>query len=251
MTILSILFATSIIASIAVLSGLLLSWKPHITDRILPGLVGLAAGTMLGSSFLHILPEAFELLDAERALAISLASFTFFFLIEKIFHWHHCHEIDCADSQHHHSMGYINLIGDGFHNFLDGMIIAAAFMVDPWLGMTTSTVIVLHELPQELGDFGVLLSSGFSRKKAILSNTFIALTVVLGGLFAYFFRFQTETLTTYLLPIAAGNFIYLSASDLVPIMKDDTHRPRSLVVFSLYLVGIALILLSSHFGPHH
>jgi zinc and cadmium transporter len=232
-------------------SGLLLAWKPHLTDRILPGLVGLAAGTMLGSAFLHILPESFEFLSPTAALAISLASFTFFFLMEKVFHWHHCHETDCEDAQHHHSMGYINLVGDGFHNFLDGMIIAAAFMVSPWLGFSTSFVIALHELPQELGDFGVLLSSGFSRNQALLSNFVIGCAAIFGGCFAYFFQFQTVALTQYLLPVAAGNFIYLAASDLVPVMKDDKHVARSFLVFSLYLIGIASIILSGFFFPEH
>ncbi len=251
MTFLLVLLSTSLIAAVAVFSGVLLAWKPHITDRILPGLVGLAAGTMLGSSFLHILPESFEFISPESSLAITLASFTFFFLVEKLFHWHHCHELDCENEHHQPSMGYINLIGDSFHNFLDGMILAAAFMINPWLGITTSFVIALHELPQELGDFGVLLRSGFSRRKALLSNFVIALSIIAGGSFAYFFQLQTLTLTKFLLPIAAGNFIYLAASDLVPIMKDDSHRSRSLLVFALFLIGIATIILSGIFSPEH
>lgn len=247
MIILSILSATTVVALIALLSAALLAWKVHLVERFVPGLVGLAAGTMLASSFLHILPEAIEALPAHTVFTLTLISFIGFFLFEKLFHWQHCHEMDCDE----HQFGYINLLGDALHNFLDGLVIAAAFLVDPWLGVTTTLAIALHEIPQEIGDFGVLLLSGFALKKAILSNFFVALTVVLGGLIGYFFGHQLTVVSLYLLPIAAGNFLYLSASDLVPEMRDDRHRGRSIFVFLLFLVGVCLVPLAGSLAPEH
>lgn len=247
MTLVLILLSTGFISLIAVLSALLLAWKVKQITSFIPALVALAAGTLLSSAFLHLLPEALHLLPAETAFAITLVSFIGFFLLEKIFHWRHCHDIDCAE----HQFGYINLIGDAIHNFVDGLVIAAAFIVDPWLGLMTAFALALHEIPQEMGDFGVLLLSGFSTRKALIANFSVALSVILGGLAGFIFHNEFQSITPYLLPIAAGNFLYLSASDLIPEMRDDHHRSRSMVVFLLFLIGVCLIPVADYIMPAH
>jgi len=247
MTLTYILLASTSMSLIALLSALALSWRVRFTNRVLPLLVALAAGTMLSAAFLHLLPESFEHLPPQTALTVTLISFVAFFLLEKIFHWRHCHEIECAD----HQFAYINLIGDALHNFVDGMVIAAAFIVDPWLGLTTTLALALHEIPQEMGDFGVLLLSGFTPKKAVWSNLFVSLTSLVGALAGYLFHLELATSTIYLLPIAAGNFLYLAASDLIPEIRNDHHRSRSVVVFLMFLVGICLIPLLGYYLPEH
>jgi zinc and cadmium transporter len=242
----SILLSTGIISTVALFGGWILTINRKLTNRILPHLVGLAAGTMLASSFLHLLPEALEVLDPELTLQLTLASFIIFLIIEKLFHWHH-HEL----KTHRHHLGVINLIGDTLHNFLDGFVIAAAFLINPALGITTTLAVALHELPQEIGDFGILLLSGFSQRKALIFNFLVATTIMLGGITAYLFQSQMAAFSTYLLPIAAGNFLYLSATDLIPEIRNEHSRVRSFIIFLFFILGITLIPLIGAFEPEH
>jgi len=160
-----------------------------------------------------------------------------FYLIEKIFHWRHCHQDHCDV----HTFGYVNLIGDSIHNFIDGLIIAATFLVDVRLGITTSLAIALHEIPQEIGDFGVLLYAGFERMKALVLNFLVALTVVAGGIVGYFLSFRLEGLLVYLLPLAAGGFLYISTSDLIPEIRKETNLKKSLLSFTFFIIGILIM----------
>jgi len=192
---------------------------------------------LVGGAFLHLLPEASEGMDSERLFFVVLISFVSFFLIEKIFHWHHCHKENCEI----HTFGYMNLVGDSLHNFIDGLIIASAFLVDFKLGVATTLAIALHEIPQEISDFGVLIHAGFSRKKALILNYIIATTVILGGVVGYFSAFYINGIVPYLLSIASGGFIYIAASDLMPEIRKEVDFKKSIKSFIIFLLGIILM----------
>jgi len=218
--------------------------KEKLLQKILLFLVSLSAGALMGGAFIHLLPEAQEKYRDGNMFLIVLLSFIFFFFVEKLLHWRHCHKGECEI----HTFGYMNLFGDAVHNFIDGLVIAATFLTDIKLGIATSLAVFLHEIPQEIGDFGVLLYSGFGRKKAIISNFLVALTAVLGGLIGYFLSFSIDRFTTYLLPFTAGGFIYIAASDLMPEIRKETNLKKSLVSFAIFIVGILLMFLVKFIG---
>jgi zinc and cadmium transporter len=137
----------------------------------------------------------------------------------------------------------MNLVGDSLHNFIDGLVIAGAFLVDIKLGIATTIAIAIHEIPQEIGDFGVLIHAGFNKKRALVVNYLVALTVVLGGVVGYFLSFSLNSIIPYLLPFAAGGFIYIAASDLMPELRKETNLKRSISSFAVFILGIALMLL--------
>ncbi len=239
------IIASTFLISLASLIGVFtISIKEKILSKFLLLLISLSAGALMGGAFLHLLPEASEKLDTEVMYLIVLISFVLFFLIEKLLHWRHCHKKNCDV----HTFGYMNLFGDTVHNFIDGLVIASTFLIDVKLGVITSFAIALHEIPQEIGDFGVLLYSGFSRKKALISNFLIALTAVFGGVFGYFLSFQIENITSYLLPFAAGGFIYIAASDLMPEIRKETSLKKSMLSFGVFLVGILIMFLVKFIG---
>jgi zinc and cadmium transporter len=239
------IITSTFLISIASLVGVFtISIKEKILSKFLLFLISLSAGALMGGAFLHLLPEASEKLNNENMYSIVLFSFILFFLIEKVLHWRHCHKKNCDV----HTFGYMNLFGDAVHNFIDGLVIASTFLIDVKLGVITSFAIALHEIPQEIGDFGVLLYSGFSRKKALYSNFLVALTAVFGGIFGYFLSFQIENMTSYLLPFAAGGFIYIAASDLMPEIRKETSLKKSLLSFGIFLVGITIMYLVKFIG---
>ncbi|MDZ7586329.1 MAG: ZIP family metal transporter [Patescibacteria group bacterium] len=239
MTTLSLILLSTFIISLGSLVGVLtLAVKPKTLDRFLMTLVSLSAGVLMATAFLHLLPESVKLLPGQMPFTFTLFSFIGFFLIEKLLHWHHCHHISC----HQHTFGYMNLIGDSLHNFIDGLIIAAAFASGFRLGWLTVLAIALHEIPQEISDFGVLLYSGWSRRKALISNFLVSLTSVAGGLIGYLLS-DLHQFSAYLMPIAAGGFIYIAASDLLPEMRKESSIKKSLFNFSVFLIGIVLMLI--------
>lgn len=238
MTLFYIIFA-NIFVSLGALLGLLPLVLGKKIQKILVFLVALSAGTLLGDAFLHLLPEAVEALPADLVFLLVLLSFIGFFIIERYLHWRHCHDQECNE----HTFGTMNLIGDGVHNFIDGLIIAAAFVVSPELGIITTFAVALHEIPQEIGDFGVLLHSGWSSKKALLANFTVACFSVIGGITGYLLAGTVENFVIYLLPIAAGGFIYIAASDLLPEFKKETDSARSITSLALFLLGVVLMYL--------
>ncbi|PIV37503.1 ZIP family metal transporter, partial [Candidatus Roizmanbacteria bacterium CG02_land_8_20_14_3_00_36_15] len=239
------IIASTFLISLASLIGVFtISIKEKILSKFLLLFISLSAGALMGGAFLHLLPEASEKLNNKNLYPIVLFSFVLFFLIEKLLHWRHCHKKNCDV----HTFGYINLFGDAVHNFIDGLVIAATFLIDIKLGIITSFAIALHEIPQEVGDFGVLLYSGFSRQKALFANFLVALTAVFGGIFGYFLSFQIENIISYLLPFTAGGFIYISASDLMPEIRKETSLKKSMLSFSIFLLGIAIMYLVKFIG---
>ncbi|MFC1647164.1 ZIP family metal transporter [Patescibacteria group bacterium] len=218
--------------------------KEKLLSKILLLMVSLSTGALMGGAFIHLLPEASEHLDPVELNMVVLVAFITFFFIEKIFHWRHCHKGECDV----HTFGYMNLVGDALHNFIDGMLIAAAFMTNINLGIVTTFAVSLHEIPQEIGDFGVLLYSGFSKKKAILSNFFVALIAIAGGILGYILSGYSEGVSLYLLPFAAGGFIYIAASDLMPEIRKVKTMKESFATFGVFLVGIFLMFLLKFVG---
>lgn len=213
--------------------------KKQTLHRITLFLVSLSAGALMGGAFLHLLPEASAEVEINKLYLIVLVAFIFFFLMEKLLFWRHCHKENCSI----HTFGYMNLVGDSLHNFIDGLIIASTFLIDIKLGMVTTLAIALHEIPQEIGDFGVLIHAGFEKKKALIVNYLVALTVVLGGIIGYFISFNLHEIIPYLLPFAAGGFIYIAASDLMPELRKETNLKRSISSFAVFILGIVLMFL--------
>lgn len=235
---LQILLATFIVSLISFVGILTLALKRNFLEKILLAIMSFAAGALIGSAFLHLIPEASEKLPSFSVSLYVLLGFTLFFLMEKILHWRHCHEKECKI----HPFSYLILAGDAVHNFADGLIIAASFILSPLIGLTSTVAIAIHEIPQEIGDFSILIYGGMTAKKALLLNFFIALTAILGGIIGFLVS-ESSIITTFILPIAAGGFIYIAASDLLPELKKETKLRKSLFDFMLFLAGIILMLL--------
>jgi zinc and cadmium transporter len=235
-----IVISTFVISILAFLGILTLFLKEELLKKILLALVGLSAGALLGGAFLHLIPEAVEKFRTFDVFLYVLVGFVVFFLVEKLFHWRHCHEGICPV----HTFGYMNILGDGIHNFIDGLIIAASFTADWRLGIVTALAVGLHEIPQEIGDFGVLVYAGFKKAKALLLNYLAAVTVVLGGVVGFFLLDFIEPASSFLLPFAAGGFIYVAASDLIPEIGKEIKLKRSLAAFAVFLIGIGIALLA-------
>ena len=229
-----ILIAVFLISLISFVGAFSLFLKKNMLTRFLLLFIAFAAGAMLGGAFLHLLPESLSL--GENLFVYVILGIVLFFLLEKFLYWRHCHNGICEV----HPFTYLNLIGDGIHNFIDGMIIAASFMGGMELGISTTLAVALHEVPQELGDFSVLIYGGMDSKKALFYNFLSALTAVAGALFVYFF-FSFASFGKYLLPLAAGSFIYIASSDLIPELHKTGRLSDSVAQFLLFLLGIALM----------
>lgn len=233
----------AIVVSLLALVGILfISINKRRLEKILLVLVGLSAGALLGGAFLHLIPEAVEEAMSLNLFIYILVGFVGFFFIERVMHWHHCHKTGSCEVHDLKTFKYMNLIGDSIHNFIDGLIIAASFLVNTALGISTTIAIIAHEIPQEIGDFGVLVYGGWSRSKALFFNFLTALTSVAGAIVGYFLASATEHFTIFLVPFAAGGFIYIAASDLIPELHREARLKKSLMSFLFFLIGIGLML---------
>jgi zinc and cadmium transporter len=230
--------AISLIAWIGILTVFL---NDALLDRILLVLVALAAGALIGGAFLHLLPRAIREYGATDTLPMFLyliGGFCLFYVLEQFIHWHHHH----GATHDRDAVSYLVLISDTVHNFIDGLVIAGSFLVGTEVGLVTAAAIALHEIPQEIGDFGVLVYGGFERFHALALNYLTQATVIVGGLVGYALTNIAGQPPTFLLPFAAGNFIYIASSDLIPEIKaQDDHRTAALH-FGVFLLGIALML---------
>lgn len=240
-----IILTTIIISGFALIGIFTLAIKEKLLQRILLYLVALSAGALMGGAFLHLLPESFEKFENGDFLIWVLLAFIFFFLVEKVLHWRHCHKTGQCDI---HTFGHMNLFGDAIHNFIDGLIIAATFLVDIKLGVVTAIAIALHEIPQEVGDFGVLIYAGFKKKKALILNFIVALTVVAGGIVGFYLSEYIENSIKFLLPFAAGGFIYIAASDLLPELRKEKDLKKSIITFGVFIFGIIMMYLVKFIG---
>jgi zinc and cadmium transporter len=237
MVLIQIIISTILVSLISLIGILTLFFKDKFLNKIIFILISLSIGALLGGAFLHLIPEAIEI--KEEIFLFVLVGFFSFFIIEKIFHWRHCHKTNCTV----HSFAYINILGDIIHNFIDGIIIAAGFIASPIIGISSTLAIAIHEIPQELGDFGVLIYAGFSKKKALLYNFLSALTALIGGIFGFYLLSTFEQLMPFMLAIAAGGFIYIAASDLIPEIRKLDSIKRTVINLIAITAGITIIYL--------
>ncbi|RLG92284.1 ZIP family metal transporter [Candidatus Bathyarchaeota archaeon] len=237
-TLLLALASTFLISLISLVGLFTLTLRTEVFDKILLILVGFASGSLLGGAFFHLIPEAaFSSMNDASFMAITMG-IAVFFLLEK-FLWRHCHEREKCPV---HPFAYLNIIGDGIHNFIDGVIVAASFLTSVPLGITTSLAVVFHEIPQEIGDFAVLIYGGFTVKKALLYNLATAFTAMLGVLFTFAFQSQLPA-TYYLLGFAAGGFIYIASTDLIPELHKERKPLNSSLQFVALILGLVLMWL--------
>lgn len=233
-----------LIISLTSLSGIgLVFLNKKISQKILLLLVSFAIGALLGDTFIHLLPEAFNSLNSLTVSLLTITGLLIFFILEKILRWHHCHEIDCHSNEKKHLV-VLNIFGDSVHNMIDGMIIAASFSVDFKLGIVTSLAVLLHEIPQEIGDFAISLHSGLSFRKTIFYNLLSALCSFIGVFLVFIIGSKISSLSSFLLPITAGGFIYLAASDLIPeLHRHDPPISHSILQLLFIIFGVALMSL--------
>lgn len=236
------------ISLLSLVGALVLFLKEELLNKVILILVAFSAGSLLGGAFLHLLPETISRVgtgeDALLKVFLSvLLGFSFFFILEQFIRWHHHHTVHCEDCPETASFSYLILISDAVHNFIDGLIISASFVISIPAGIATALAVAFHEIPQEIGDFGILLYAGIKKTKALLLNFASAFSVVIGGLVGYFLAGKIDQLAIFLLPFAAGHFIYIASADLIPEIKHKEGRKKSTIHFSVFLLGIAMMLL--------
>lgn len=243
--------ATLLVSLVSLVGILFLSWNRNRLQKTIFILVSLAVGALFGDAFFHLIPESNSLhADSHITGYMVVLGILIFFVLEKFLLWRHNHSAELTHQPIKH-LGIMSLVADGVHNFIDGVLIGASFMVSPELGFTTTVAIVLHEIPQEIGDFGVFTHSGFSVRKAIWLNLGTALTAVLGAVLVLLLGSQIENIINYIVPIAAGGFIYLAGSDLIPELKKENSMGKSLLQFLYILCGLELILLFDFMSHSH
>lgn len=233
-------FASVAVVSLISLIGVLTIFlNEKSVKNILIYFVSFAAGGLLGDTFIHLLPEAAESGFDLYVSAFIILGILFSFIIEKFVHWRHCHVP--TSEQHPHPFAIMNLVGDSVHNFIDGMVIAASYIVSVPLGIATTLAVILHEIPQEIGDFGILLHGGFSKKKALFFNFLTALTAVLGAVAVFIIGAKMQNLTGFLVPFTAGTFIYIAGSDLIPELHKECAVKKSFFQFLFFAAGIGVM----------
>ncbi len=226
------------------LAGLILLLKENNLRKVSTMLAYLAGGTLLGAAFLGMIPNALTMMEAPKVLGFVLMGILFFFILEKIILWRTCNNEDC--DRHLHAAAPMILIGDGFHNAIDGVVIAAAFLTSPEMGFFVTLSVIFHEIPQELADFGILLKSGMSKSKAIFYNILSGSTAILAGVLAYYFLQTLHSLIPYALAFSAASFLYIALAELIPEMHKRTTFKESLLQFGLILFGIFIIFMIKH-----
>ena len=240
---LAILVSTIIISAVSFVGILTLLFKEKTINKILLVLVAFSAGALTGGAFLHLLPEAIDKVGDRGVIAVfvwTIIGFCVFFILEKFIHWHHHHALEHPEIK---PFSYLILFSDTLHNFIDGLVIAASFLVAFPVGLATVFAVAMHEIPQELGDFGVLVYGGLKKKKALILNFISAVFAVLGGIIGFFLFEKIGALVIYLLPFTAGNFIYIASSDLIPEIKQETDIKKSLTTFFVFLLGIIFMFV--------
>jgi zinc and cadmium transporter len=226
------------------LAGLLLLADDRKLQVISTYLSYLAGGTLLGAAFLGMIPKAVSLMESQTVFYVILGGILFFFLLEKVILWRTCRNKNCE--RHVQAAAPMILIGDAFHNAIDGIVIAAAFLSSTELGIFVSLSIVFHEVPQELGDFGILLKSGLSRKKALIYNMLYGSSDIIAGIAAYFLMDGMKSLIPYALAFSASSFLYIAMADLIPEMHSKTKLKESSIQFALIITGILIIYTIKH-----
>jgi zinc and cadmium transporter len=234
-----IIGSSLLMSAIALVGSVTLVLKEETLQRIILPLVAFAAGSLIGGAFFHMIPAGIAQSGNSTTFYVwILAGFSSFFALEQLLHWHHCHRASASCKS---PLTYLILIGDGLHNFIGGLAIAGTFIADIRLGIMAWLAAAAHEIPQELGDFGVLVHGGWEKRKALMFNVLSALTFLVGGLLTYVTSFNFDV--SFLIPFAAGNFLYIGASDLVPEVKEHENLRKNVVNFFAFILGLALMLV--------
>ena len=211
-------------------------------DRVIPLLISLAVGALFGDALVHLLPEAFE--DSTSTALTSfyvIAGILLFFALEKYLHWHHEHRAHTLNPVH--PVAYVNLVSDGMHNFLDGLIIGASYLVSVPIGVATTLAVALHEIPQEQGDFGILVHAGFTPRRALLMNFLSGVLAIVGVVISLVIGPRFSDYTVFMLPLTAGGFIYIAGSDLIPELHREHDLPGSVAQFGMVTAAIGMMFL--------
>jgi zinc and cadmium transporter len=245
MVLIWIVISTLVVSFISLVGAVTLAISDKLVHKLIFCFIGFSAGALIGGAFLHLLPEALQENNSISVFYYLILGIALFFVMERFLHWRHCHEDNCQV----HPFTYLNLVGDGLHNFMDGLVIAASFVVSFKLGLVTTVAIILHEIPQEMGDFAVLVYGGFSKKKALLCNFLSALTALVGALIGYFLSEISGSFSACVLPLTAGGFIYIAASDLIPEIHREKDLRRSTAAFLAFFLGILFMILAKTFLP--
>ncbi len=225
---------TMLVGLVSLVGAVSFAVKESVLEKLIVVLVAFSAGALLAGGFFHMLIEAAEEAGLFVSLQYLMMGFLGFFLMERLLRWRHCHETRGCEV---HPFSFLVLVGDGIHNFIDGLIIAASFLVGIPFGIVTTILIISHEIPQELGDFGVLVYGGMTRGKALFYNFLSQLTAVAGGIVGFFAAGLVQGLTPALLGFAAGGFVYIAASDLIPEMHKEAKLSRSMAALLFLLLG--------------
>ncbi len=241
----SILLATLLESALSFSGVLFLILSEERLRKFLHTILSFAAGALLGVTFLEVLPEALEGGETQLIMGWTLASIVLFFIIEKTIRWYHHHEDGCMP--HGHSPAYLVLVGDILHNVVDGVAIALSFMIGTELGIATTIAVLIHEIPTEMGDFMVLLQSGFSRFRALLYNFFISLSTIVAALITYAFGPVLEPYLPLALALVAGNFLYIAIADVIPELQESSGWKHSMAEIALFIVGIFVVSIGRWF----
>jgi zinc and cadmium transporter len=236
----SSLGAVAAVSALSLVGGLTFVLRPRTLDRALLGLIAFAAGALLGDAFLHLLPEIAESetgFDLTASLSL-LGGVIAFFVLEKVLHWHHAH---FPREEHVHPVAVTNLVGDGLHNFIDGSIVAGSFLVSTKLGIATTVAVVLHEIPQELGDFAILVRAGLKPRRALMLNLLTALAAIAGAVVTLVLASTGEGIERVLVPLTGGAFVYIASTDLLPELHKEPQMGRSFVQLAGVLAGVGVM----------
>jgi zinc and cadmium transporter len=233
-----ILLATLINSLLGLIGIFSLLINKKLLGAVLKYLIAFSAGALLGGAFFHLLPESLEHLLPINVFGYALIGFVLFLLVEGYFHWHLCEKCEA------HPFTYLMLIGDGIHNFIDGLVIAATFIISIPLGIITTLMIMAHEVPQEVGLFGVLVYGGHKKRKSLIYSFLAQSTSILGGIIGFLISAKAVVFSHFLIPFAAGGFIYIAASDLVPEMHKmyKGEFRKSISIISFFAIGVLLLL---------
>jgi len=243
-TLILILVSVILISIISFIGLFTISINQKKLKKILIYLISFSAGALLGDTFIHLLPEIIKKNNFNLSTSIYILSgIGIFFVLEKFIHWRHCHG-NITQENHVHPFAYMNLIGDALHNFIDGAIIAASYLISVPAGIATTIAVAAHEIPQEIGDFGILLHGGFTKTKALFLNFISALASILGAIITIFAGNTIQNIEIFLIPIAAGGFIYIAGSDLIPELHKETNIKKSIIqLISLILGAVTMLAL--------